>query len=124
MKSGQFVIGMINGAITSYQSKGAEALLTEREFGRLWKLDEPGIHIYINEAEHVIAKTTITEESDGGSMGRRSTLNHTVIYKFDENVMHDILAHTNFKQLLNQPMPELRNPLPEPEIEKIENGQP
>lgn len=121
MKSGQFVFGMINGTIQSYQSMGAEQLLTEQQFAKLWKLGKthsPGEYTYINEQEHVVAYSIITEESDGEDMGRKASLNHTVIFKFDKNILSEILAFTNFGDNLLQPMPELKNPLPEPEIPK------
>ena len=122
MKSGQFVFGMINGTIKSYQSIDAEQLLTEREFAKLWKLGEthePGTYTYINEAEHALAYSTITELSDGKDTGRKSSLNHTVIIKFSDSILSDILAYTDFKQNLIQPMPKLKNPLPQPEIAKV-----
>lgn len=122
MKSGQFVFGMVNGTIQSYQSMNAEQLLTEEEFNKLWKLGKthsPGTYTYINEQEHVIAYSTITEESDGPDMGRKASLNHTIIIKFDDNILSDILSYTDFKQNLIQPMPKLKNPLPQPEIAKV-----
>jgi len=122
VKSGQFVVGMINGTIESYQSTGAEQLLTEQEFSKLWRLEEVGTHLYVNEQEHVVAYSTITEESDGEVMGRKGSLNHTIIVKFGENILHEILAYTHFKDNLIQPMPELKNPLPEPKIEKKKDG--
>jgi len=124
VKSGQFVFGMINGTIQSYQSMNAEQLLTEQEFSKLWKLGKthsPGTYTYINEQEHVIAYSTVTEESDGPNMGRKGSLNHTVIFKFDDNILNEILSYTDFKQSLAQPMPKLKNPLPEPKIEKTKD---
>jgi len=124
VKSGQFVVGMINGTIEPYQSIGVEQLLDEREFGKLWKLGEThgaGTYTYINETERVLAYSIVTEQSDGEDTGRKSTLNHTVIIKFDKNILVDILAYTNFIQNLKQPTPKFENPLPQPKIEKVKH---
>ena len=121
MKSGQFVIGMIDGIIRPYQTDNVEKLLSEQEFSKLWKLGKthgPGTYTYTNSQENIIARSVITEEYDGKDTGRRSTLNHTVIIKFDPDWAAELLKYTNFGANLNQPLPELKNPLPEPEVKK------
>lgn len=135
MKSGQFVVGMIDGSYESYDSNNLSILLSPEELQKLWELAEKrgtGSYDYINYDERVIARTTITE-TKSDTMGRKGKVNHTVIFKFDKTVTHDFLQYNfdpetfrnilddnDFKEQLNTPFPnELHNPLPQPKIEKV-----
>ena len=123
MKSGQFVFGMINGTINSYQSEDAEKLITEKEFAKLWNLGKThgeGTYTYINLAERVIARSQIKNTHDGKGSGRKGTINHTIIYKFDSNILVDVMDYTDFKQNFEFNLPTLKNPLPSPPIKRAE----
>lgn len=122
MKTGQFVKGIFNGSTEAYQTQGAEKLLSIEEFDVLWNRDKPGVWLYINQEEAVIAKTTITVTSDGEHTGRKGVINHTVIVKFDSATTKDGAIYTlNRRSIdndlaakipaLNSPFPELKQPL-------------
>jgi hypothetical protein len=122
MKIGEFVVGVIDGTTEAYQTEDAEKLLTEEEFNKLWRLSKIGTWTYFNPEERVIARTVVTETNDGESTGRKATLNHTVIIKFDATIIKDeciyrfdsrAMATPNNFPILNKPMPHpLVQPLP------------
>ena len=122
MKTGQFVKGVFNGSTEAYQTLGAEKLLSTEEFDTLYNRNKPGVWLYINPEEAVIAKTTITETSDGEHTGRKSLINHTVLIKFDLSTTKDGASYTlnrasinndlaSTTHALNSPFPELKQPL-------------
>ena len=122
MKTGQFVKGVFNGSTEAYQTVGAEKLLSSEEFDVLWNRDKPGVWLYVNPQEAVVAKTTITETTDGEHTGRKSIINHTVIVKFDSLVIKDgafyllnrASIHSELAlqtKALDSPFPELKQPL-------------
>jgi hypothetical protein len=128
VKSGQFVVGMLNGTIESYESKNISLLLPSDEMDKLWRLAETrgkGTYDYINYDERVIARSTITE-SNNDEVGRKGKINHTIIIRFDKSIMHEgnryMFDTENFSiqdhvSLLTVPLPEkLKNPLPTPEV--------
>ena len=116
MQSGQFIIGMVNGIIEAYQSIGVEKLLPEENLRFLYdlgKYNSEGKFIYQWASSNAISKTVLIQKSDGE--GRKGTINHTVIIKFDS--LADILDHTDFLKHLdaafNITFERLSNPLPE-----------
>ena len=116
MKTGQFIIGMVNGTIDPYQSVGVEDLLPQENIRFLYdlgKYNKTGTFIYQWANEHAISKTVIVQKSDGE--GRTGTINHTVIVKIES--LADILDHTDFLKHLdsafNIKYELLSNPLPE-----------
>ena len=128
MKSGQFVVGMIDGTIKGYDSKNITLLLPPEEMDKLYRLAEThgkGTYDYINYDERVIARSTITE-SNNDEVGRTGKINHTIIFRFDKYTTHEgnryKFDHEKFDiqnhiHLLNAPMPAtLKNPLPTPEV--------
>jgi hypothetical protein len=129
MKSGQFVIGMVNGNNESYESPDLAQLLPADKLGVLWDLAKTrgvGTHSYIDYDERVIARTTVTN-TPADEMGRKGTLNHTVIFKFDSHIYHDgvrydfnvndfAVAYQSGKlQIQTVATPKLSNPLPKPD---------
>lgn len=127
---GEFVVGIHNGIIEPYQTEGAEKLLPDEEFQKLWTLKNLGVFIYLNPEQRVIAKTTVTAQSDGEHLGRKWIINHTVIAKYDATTTKDDCiyrfdpANINKAQadklaILNKAAPEpLMQPLP-----PIEGGE-
>lgn len=125
MKVGQFVIGIFDGTTKPYQSKGVEKLLDEDEFNKLWRLNKAGIWIYVNPEQRVVARTVVEETNDGEYTGRKGTINHTVIVRFDESTYKDgCLYHIDASSVTRElaqntavlfyPFPEeLKQPLPE-----------
>lgn len=89
MKAGQFVIGIIDGKTRSYQTEGVEKLLIDEEFNKLWRLSKPGVWLYVNPKERVVARSVVTEANDGKYTGRKGAVNHTVIIKFDASTVKD-----------------------------------
>lgn len=131
MKAGQFVIGIFDGTTKPYQSKNVEKLMDEEEFNKLWRLNKPGTWIYVNPDQRVVARTVVKETNDGEYTGRKGTINHTVIVRFDESIYKDgclyqIDASSITRELaqntvaLTQPFPEpLKQPLPEINVQGV-----
>jgi hypothetical protein len=121
VKAGQFVKGIFNGTSEAYDTKGISDLLSQKELDKLYNRKEPGVFLYINKQEHVLALSTVTETSDGE---RTCLINHTVIVKFDASIQKDGLTYRVNIQDINQDladktpqlyisMPELKQPLEE-----------
>ena len=119
MKNGQFIVGMVDGTIDSFQSEGVETLIPSDSLRFLYDLgkhNKNGTFVFKWENERAISKTIIIQKSDGE--GRLGTINHTVIAKFEG--MSDILDHTDFLTHLNKAFnieyELLSNPLRTPEL--------
>ena len=123
MKTGQFVKGIFNGSTESYQTENVEKLLPPEEFDKLWNHSKVGSWLYINQEAGVIAKSNITETSDGEFTGRKGVINHTILIKFDSSTTKDGVTYrldrtTVNNELaetitaLNSPFPPLIQPLP------------
>lgn len=121
MKAGQFVKAVVGNTTEAYDSKGVTDLLSETELTKLYNRDKAGVFLYLNKNERVIAKSTVTQTSDGE---RVCLKNHTVIVKFDVAIEKDGLTyHSNPQDInamlaekipqLDTPFPELKQPLAE-----------
>lgn len=128
MITGQFVKGIFNGSTESYQTKNVEKMLPIEEFDKLWNLERLGVFIYVNPECGVVAKTTVTQTSDGQFTGRKGVINHTVIAKFASAIAYEGAAYkldpasvtqqlAEATQILAAPFPtKLKQPLPEPSL--------
>jgi len=92
MKSGQFVIGKIDGIQKEFESVNIRSILPKEKLSELKSYIDIGEYPRFFKTEKVLSKTIIqpAENTDGR---RGGIINHTVLYQFDQTVTLDTVKY-------------------------------
>jgi hypothetical protein len=134
MKSAQIVYGVINNVADQWESPNVSQVISSENLSKLLKIErirkEPYPNVFLSEL--VVAMTKVVA-SEKDNLHRDSTVNHTVVHRFDSVIERDGYFYAFPREQFERdaradklrfkmpPFPEIKKPLdlpPAPEWEE------
>jgi hypothetical protein len=133
MKSAQIVYGVINGISDQWETSNLQQVISSENLSKLLKIEhvraEPYPNVFLSEL--VVAMTKVVP-SEKDNLHRDSTVNHTVVHRFDSIIERDGYYYSFPREQFERdaradklrfkmpPFPEIKKPLDLPPLPEWE----